>query len=140
MEIGSIKNLRIWYHLSTADSTSQENYVDFLNYDLLDKFEDGEEQRTIIHDNLSSHKSTKMYDAIYSRGHHVICGPSYGPNEAPTYWVGVQLGCIRDWEEEMGGTKDKDDLDTKIHNILEFRVGLSGFNKSLIDCSYEFYG
>ena len=40
----------------------------------------------------------------------------------------------------MGGTKDKDDLDTKIHNILEFRVGLSGFNKSLIDCSYEFYG
>ena len=91
-----------------------------------------------MHDNLSSHKCTKVYDAIYSRGHHVICRPPYRPNEAPIGWVFNQVACEirRRWEV----IKDKDDLDKEIWNILESRVGLGGCNKLFIDCDYNFDG
>ena len=57
---GSVQNPRMWYRLSTDAGTSTKNYVDFLNLDLMDYFKSTEKQRTILHDNLSSHKSDEV--------------------------------------------------------------------------------
>lgn len=39
---GSIERPRIWYRLSTDAGTSIENYVDFLNENLMDHFASGQ--------------------------------------------------------------------------------------------------
>ena len=71
--LGSTAHLRIWYHLCTDAGTSTVAYIDFLENDVMDKFFEDEPQRTIMHDNLSSHKSPEVAEAVYKGGHRVKC-------------------------------------------------------------------
>ena len=82
-EEGSTKKPRLWFHLSTDAGTSTKSYVDFINLDLMDHFKSDEMQRTLMHHNLSSHKSDEVVDAVYNGGHKVICRVPYHPHEAP---------------------------------------------------------
>ena len=136
LEDGSVEKPRLWYRLSTDGSTSRENYVDFLNYDLMDEFEADERPHTIMHDNLTSHKALKAYDAIHDRGHRVICRPPYRPNEAPIEFVIDQVAC--EVRQRWTQIKDVDDLDCEVRDVLDTRAGLGGFNKLFVDCGYTF--
>lgn len=137
-EEGSIDNPRIWGRVSTDAGTSVENYVDFLNLDLMDKFEPNERQRTIMHDNLRSHKADEVVDAIYNRGHRVICRVPYRPHEAPIEFAFDMFACgIRNrWKH----IKNEKNLVDECNKLLESKDGLSGFDKLFWDCGYKYNG
>ena len=99
--MGSKENPRIWYKISRDSDTTVEAYQTFLENDVMDHFNDDEPQRTLLHDNLFAHKADEIYEAVYSRGHRVICRPPHRPYEAPIEWVFKQLACsVRSkWEE-----------------------------------------
>ena len=135
-ELGSVARPRIWYHVSIDAGTSTEAYLKFLEYDVLDKFDENERQRTIMHDNLSAHKSPEVAELVYSRGHRVICRVPYRPNEGPIEFVFDMLECEirRRWERIHNETQ----LIEAVHDILQTRKGISGFNKTFIKCGYEY--
>ncbi len=135
-EEGSVENPRIWHRLSTdrGTSTSTENYIDFLNEDLMDYFDSDERKRTMMHDNLSSHKSDAVVDAIYNRGHRVICRVPYRPNEAPIEFAFDVFAC--EVRSRWKSIKDEDDLVRECNKILDSKEGMKGFNKLFSDCGY----
>jgi len=92
----------------------------------MDDFFEDEPQRTIMHDNLSSHKSPEVAEVVYKRGHYVKCQVPYRPHEAPIEWPFVQIGCeVRTrWDVIFNGSN----LIDNIHDIIETRAGLRGFD------------
>jgi len=135
-QLGSIAKPRIWYHLSPDKGTTTVGYVDFLKHNLMDKFEVNERQRTIMHDNLSSHKADEVFDTIHSRGHRVICRVPYRPNEAPIEFVFDMVSCEvrRRWAE----IQDENQLHENICDILDNRLGLDGFDELFRNCGYVY--
>ncbi|KAL7546345.1 hypothetical protein ACHAWF_009691 [Thalassiosira exigua] len=135
-EEGSIENPRLWYRLSTDCATGIDNYVNFLNHYLMDDFWANEKYRTLLHDNLSSHKSEEVVDAVFERGHQVICRVPYRPHEAPIEFAIEQFASeVRDrWEV----IKNDKDLNRECRNILDSKSGMKGFNQLFIDCGYNF--
>ena len=131
---GSIELPRLWYRITTDAGTSTESYHDFINHDLIDKFNPGERQRVIMHDNLSSHKSDEIVESIYRRGHSVICRVPYRPHEAPIEFT------FNMFAEELRGRwskiKTEEQLVDHMHRILQSRAGMGGFNQLFIDCGY----
>lgn len=87
-----------------------------------------------MHDNLTSHKADEVVDAIYTRGHRVLCRVPYRPNEAPIEWVFDQLAC--EVRRRWAVIKTEEDLVKQIHNIIESRAGLGGFDDLFKDCGY----
>lgn len=87
-----------------------------------------------MHDNLSSHKASEIYDTIYEAGHRVICRPPYRPYEAPIEWVFNQLACAvrRKWAKINNETE----LIDAILDIIENRDGLGGFYELFQLCKY----
>lgn len=126
-EEGSIEKPRLYYRLSTDAGTTVENYVDFLNIDLMDQFRPNEPKRVIMHGNLTSHKADEVVDAIYNRGHTVICRPPYRPHEAPIEYVFDMVAC--EVRKRWQSIKDMKDLNEEILKILDGREGLGGFNE-----------
>lgn len=132
---GSKERPRIWYRVSTDSGTTIEGYRSFLENDVFPYFRDDEPQRTLMHDNLSSHKAPEIYDTIYDAGHRVICRPPYRPYEAPIEWVFNQLACaVRlKWKK----IKNEEDLVDTIISIIENRDGLGGFYELFQLCGYK---
>ena len=87
-----------------------------------------------MHDNLSSHKASEIYDTIYEAGHKVICRPPYRPYEAPIEWVFNQLACAvrRKWAK----INNEKELIYAILDIIENRDGLGGFYELFQLCKY----
>jgi len=133
-EEGSTTNPRIWHRLSTDAGTSTENYVDFLKHDLFAFFKQDEPQRVIMHDNLSSHKSDEVVDAIYNSGHEVICRVPYRPHEAPIEWAFDMFAC--ELRRRWNVIKDETDLVRECLSILESKAGMGGFDFLFEDCGY----
>ena len=125
-EEGSIENPRIWYSLNTDPGTTTKIYLDYINHCLIDTFKPNERKRLVLHDNLGAHKSDEVADAIYERGHRVMCRPPYRPNEAPIEFAIEQFErSIRDsWDT----VKNDQQLIAKIHEIIKERKGMGGFN------------
>ena len=90
----------------------------------------------MLHDNLSSHKADEVVDAIYGRGHQVICRVPYRPNEAPIEFAIEQFAKeVRNLWEVI--TDDRT-LNEQCHNILDAKSGMKNFNQLFIDCGYEY--
>ena len=87
-----------------------------------------------MHDNLSSHKASEIYDTIYDAGHRVICRPPYRPYEAPIEWVFNQLACAvrRKWSE----INNEVQLIQAIQKIIDSKDGLGGFYELFQLCGY----
>ena len=141
-QLGSIQLPRIWYHLSTDKGTSAQAYMDFLKYDLMEKFNANERQRTILHDNLSSHKSDDVVEAVYTRGHRVKCRVPYRPHEAPIEYIFDMLAC--EIRRRWSTIHNQEGLIENIHDILKTRKGMKGegtsFNDTFIRCGYVYDG
>ena len=135
-QLGSITKPRIWYHLSPDKGTSTVGYVDFLKHSLMNKFEANERQRTIMHDNLSSHKADEVVDTIYDHGHRVICRVPYRPNEAPIEFVFDMVAC--EVRRRWATIRDENELHDNIRDILDSRAGLGGFDKLFRNCGYVY--
>ncbi|KAL7549569.1 hypothetical protein ACHAWF_016029 [Thalassiosira exigua] len=133
---GSIDNPRLWYRLSPDRATGIENYVDFLNLELMDYFGPNEKRRTLLHDNLSSHKANEVVDAVFDRGHQVICRVPYRPHEAPIEYAIDQFA--EEVRDRWNVIKNDRDLNDECLKILEAKSGMGGFDKLFRDCGYHF--
>eukprot|EP00978_Attheya_sp_CCMP212_P037426 scaffold176038_cov34-Attheya_sp.AAC.1 len=90
---GSIQNSRRWFRVSTDVGTTIEVYKDFLEVKMMDKFDENEPQRTVMHDNLNLHKDPGVVYAVHRRGHRVVCRPPYRPHDGPIEWAFDELAC-----------------------------------------------
>jgi transposase len=120
--------------VTTDSGTTIEGYKSFLENDVIHYFKEDEPERTMMHDNLSSHKASEIYDTIHNAGHRVICRPPYRPYEAPIEWVFNQLACAvrKRWKK----VKNEQDLTDAIIDIIERRDGLGGFYEIFQMCGY----
>ena len=84
-EIGLVSNPRVWGRVNAIAGTSAEAYCTFIEHVLetYDAINDPAQCRTLIHDNLSSHKAPVVYEAVRDRGHRVVCCPPYRPQDGP---------------------------------------------------------
>ncbi|KAL7554355.1 hypothetical protein ACHAWF_017797 [Thalassiosira exigua] len=135
---GSVENPRLWYRLSTDRATGIENYVDFLKYNLMDDFRNDEKSRTLLHDNLSSHKAKEVINTVFDRGHQVICRVPYRPHEGPIEWAIEQFASAlrKRWKV----IKDDKDLNKQAHNILQAKSGMGNFDGLFRGCGYNYDG
>ncbi len=64
--IGSVSNPRVWGRVNTVAGTSAQAYCTFVLHvlDTYDAVADPAMRRTLIHDNLSSHKAPEVYEAV----------------------------------------------------------------------------
>ena len=133
-KLGSVDLPRIFYHLCTDAGTSTKSYLDFLKYDVMDKFDENERQCIIMHDNLSSHKSPEVAEAVYERGHRVKSRVPYRPHEAPIEWAFDQIGC--EIRNRWAVIENETQLIDHVHDIIKTRQGLGGFADTFRNCGY----
>jgi hypothetical protein len=80
-----VTNPCVWGRVNTVAGTSAKAYCTFIEHVLntYGAVADPVLHRTLIHDNLSSHKAPEVYEAIWTREHHVVCCPPYCPQDGP---------------------------------------------------------
>ena len=83
--IGSVSNPRVWARVTTEAGTTAVAYRMFVEHVLntYDAVANPALCRTLIHDNLTSHKAPEVYEAVRERGHRVVCCPPYRPQDGP---------------------------------------------------------
>jgi hypothetical protein len=88
--------------------------------------------RTIIHDNLSSHKAPEVYEAVRMRGHCVVCCPPYRPQDGPVEFAINQVCCgiTRCWSE----VSDLPTLQTLVEELID--TGILGMDATFNKCGY----
>jgi hypothetical protein len=87
--IDSVSNPRVWARMTNKPGTSAEAYHIFVEHVLgtYNAIENPALRRTLIHDNLTSHREPEVYEAVRQRGHLVICRPPYQPQDGPVEYA-----------------------------------------------------
>ncbi len=87
--IGSVSNPRVWVRVTTEPGTSVMAYCAFVEHVLntYDAIANLALHRTLIHDNLTSHKAPEVYEAVKERGHRVVCHTPYRPQDGPVEYA-----------------------------------------------------
>ena len=128
---GSVAKPRRYIEVNQKPGTTSADYFDFVTEKILKSFGDNEPQRTLLHDNLSSHLDPALYDSITEAGHRALCRPPWVPSDGPVEWAFNQLGCeLRNRSEQIN---NEDDLIFHIRDIL---LNLKGMGKLFEKCGY----
>jgi len=128
---GSVTNPRRYVEINQKPGTTGADYCDFVTGKILKSFGEDEPQRTLMHDNLSSHLDPALYDAITKAGHRALCRPPWVPSDGPVEWAFNQLGCeLRNRSEQIN---DEEGLIWHIRDIL---LNLKGMDKLFEKCGY----
>ena len=133
-QIGSVSNPRVWGRVNTVAGTSAQAYCAFVSHvlDTYDAVADPAVRRTLIHDNLSSHKAPEVYEAIRMREHRVVCRPPYRPQDGPVEYainqVCVQLN--KRWTE----ARDLESMRTVVEDIIENVI--NNVDETFVHCGY----
>jgi hypothetical protein len=85
-----------------------------------------------IHDNLSSHKSLEVLEAVRRRGHRVVCRPPYRPQDGPVEFAINQVCCrlVKRWSE----VSDLQTMQTVIQHIINTEI--NGMDATFLKCGY----
>ena len=132
--IGSVTNPRVWARVTTEAGTSAMAYRLFVEHVLntYDAVANPALQRTLIHDNLSSHRAPEVYEAVRERGHRVVCRPPYRPQDGPVEYainqVCVQLN--KRWTE----ARDLESMRTVVEDIIENDI--NNVDETFVHCGY----
>jgi transposase len=133
-DIGSISNPRVWARVTTEPGTSAEAYRIFVEH-VLDTYNVAANpalRRTLIHDNLTSHRAPEVYEAIRERGHRVVCRPPYRPQDGPVEYAinQVCLNLTKRWSE----VNDLETMQTVIEEIIDNNI--TGIDETFFHCGY----
>lgn len=133
-DIGSISNPRVWARVTTEPGTSAEAYRIFVEH-VLDTYNVAKNpalRRTLIHDNLTSHRAPEVYEAIRERGHRVVCRPPYRPQDGPVEYAinQVCLNLTKRWSE----VNDLETMQTVIEEIIDNNI--TGIDETFFHCGY----
>ena len=132
--IGSVTNPRVWARVTTEAGTSAMAYCLFVEHVLntYDAVANPALHRTLIHDNLSSHRAPEVYEAVHDRGHRVVCRPPYRPQDGPVEYainqVCVQLN--KRWTE----ARDLESMRTVVEDIIENDI--NNVDETFVHCGY----
>jgi hypothetical protein len=133
-QIGSVSNPRVWGRVNTVAGTSAQAYCAFVSHvlDTYDAVADPAVRRTLIHDNLSSHKAPEVYEAIRTREHRVVCRPPYRPQDGPVEYAINQVCCglVRRWSE----VSDLPTMQTLVEELID--TGITGMDALFVKCGY----
>jgi hypothetical protein len=126
-DIGSVSNPRVWARVTTKPGTSAMAYCAVVEHVLntYNAIENLALSRTLIHNNLTSHKVQEVYEALREHGHRVICHPPYRPQDGPVEYAinQVCVNLVKHWSEvedlETMKTIIEEIIDNNIHSIEE---------------------
>jgi hypothetical protein len=99
---GSLARPRVWARISTEAGTSAEVYAAFVERVLTAcNITNPGVRRTVIHDNLTSHRAPEVYEAVRLAGHRVVCQPPYRPQDRPVEYAINQVcqRLVQRWSE-----------------------------------------
>ena len=86
-------------------------------------------RRTLIHDNLTSHKAPEVYEAVRERGHRVVCRPPYRPQDGPVEYVINQV-CVK-LDKRWSECVDVESMQTVVEEIIDEDVlNMTGYRNS----------
>ena len=125
--------LRIRGRVNAVAGTSAEAYCTFIKHVLkmYDAINDPAQHRTLIHDKLSLHKASEVYEAVRDRVHRVVCRPPYRPQDGPVEFAiknQVCCGIERHWLE----ASDLPTMQTLVKELID--VGISGMDATFVIC------
>jgi transposase len=89
-------------------------------------------RRTLIHDNLTSHKAPEVYGAVRERGHRVVCSPRYRPQDGPVEYAINQV-CGR-LEKRWSEVKDLVWMKTVVEEIIDSDI--HSMDETFLHCGY----
>ena len=113
------------------NGTSVDVFLKYLETWVMDRFRINEAPRTFLWDNLNSHKNDRVVDAVYARGHRVLCRPPYRPHCGPIEWVFDQLGVeVRSRWEYINCERDL------LREVNEAILRLKGFDEPFRHVGY----
>jgi transposase len=88
--------------------------------------------RTLIHDNLTSHKAPEVYEAVRERGHRVVCPPPYRPQDRPVeYAINQVCGLL---EKRWLEVKDLETMKTAVEEIIDSDI--HSMDDTFLHCGY----
>jgi hypothetical protein len=90
---GLLTKPRVWARIWQEPDTTSAAYCSFVSR-VLDTYTGNTNpasRKLLIHDNLSSHKSVEVLDAVRRRGHCVVCHPPYRPQNGPVEFATNQV-------------------------------------------------
>jgi hypothetical protein len=96
-DIGLVSNPPVSAHVTTELGTSAMAYCAFVGHVLntYNAIENPALCRTLIHDNLTSHRVPEVCEAEREHGHHVGCHPPYRPQDGPVeYAINQVCRCL----------------------------------------------
>ena len=133
--IGSTEKPRIWAEISEEAGTTTEAYTAFLLQKPLATYNAAVNQKTIIHDNLTSHKSPMVYEAVRRSGHRVVPRPPYRPQDGPIEYAinQVLIELANNWTDVR---EDATPADFRV--VLEKVIdnGIKGLDDLFLKCNY----
>jgi hypothetical protein len=132
--VGSLTMLRVLARILDEVGTTTETYVNFICHvmDTYDAVADPTLRRRIIHDNLTSHKSPEVYEAVRLRSHCVVCCPPYQPQDGPVEFAINQV-CLR-LEKRWSEVSDLQTMRAVIKHIIDNDI--SNMEETFVYCGY----
>ena len=89
-------------------------------------------RRTLIHDNLTSHKVPEVYEAMRECGHRVVCHPPYRPQDGPVEYAINQV-CIQ-LDKCCSKCVDLKLMKTFVEEIIDGKI--TNMDKTFVHCGY----
>lgn len=133
--IGSTENPHIWAEVSEEAGTTAEAYTSFLMQKPLASYNAAVKRKTIIHGNLTSHKSPMVYEAVCRSGHRVVPRPPYCPQDGPVeYAINQILQQLSICWLEVDEDTTPGQMRTLLEDIIE--KGVKGMDALFICCGY----
>lgn len=129
---GSLQRPRIWCRAYPNQNTTTERYRGFVCNTVIGSFGPNEPQRTLMHDNLSSHKSDAVVNDVYMAGHRISPRPPYQPHIAPVEYAIDQIACMI-----RQACFNIDTINILVQKIPEFAARLSGLDRLFAKCGYQ---
>jgi hypothetical protein len=88
--------------------------------DTYDAVADPTQCRTIVHNNLTSHRLAEVFEAVRLRRHHVVCHPLYRPQDGPVEFAINQVcgGLEKRWLE----VDDLQSMQAVLENIIDNEI------------------
>ena len=132
--IGSVSNPRVWARVTTEPGTSAMAYCAFVEHVLntYNAIANSALRRTLIHNNLTSHKAPEVHKAVRECGHRVVCHPPYRHQDGPVEYAINQV-CGR-LEKRWSEVKDLELMKTVVEEIIDSNI--DSMDETFLHCGY----
>jgi hypothetical protein len=132
--VGSLTMLRVWARISDEAGMTTEAYVNFICHvmDTYDAVADPTLRQTIIHNNLTLHKSPEVYKAVRLQSHRVVCCPPYQLQDG-TVEFAINQVCSR-LEKCWSEVSDLQTMRAIIEHIINNDI--SNMEETFVNCGY----